>query len=189
MIPVLNLDWLRKNHKMIHYFGLGFIQLKVDETWRFHFYHPELPRITNDEEVHNHRYNFHSSILMGTFKHETFEVTRGRGWIKERETCRPDAPCENPFTEHCGLSLNTTFHLRAGDSYYLAHNVFHRVVGHYAITRLKRGPIEKEFAEVIRKEGESKICPFSSKIPEARLWAYVEHMIGKDDPTLQDLPR
>jgi len=28
----LDIDWLVKNHELIHYFGLGFIQLKLNQS-------------------------------------------------------------------------------------------------------------------------------------------------------------
>lgn len=35
----LDTDFLRKNHQLIHFFGLGFVQLKLDANLRMHFYH------------------------------------------------------------------------------------------------------------------------------------------------------
>ena len=32
------IDYLIKNHIIIQYFGLGFIQIKINENVRFHFY-------------------------------------------------------------------------------------------------------------------------------------------------------
>lgn len=43
---LLNLAWLKANHRTIHYFGLGFIQLKLDESRRMHFYVPSLKPTT-----------------------------------------------------------------------------------------------------------------------------------------------
>ena len=48
------------------YFGLGFIQCKINQHERVHIYHPDLMPIVNiEEEIHNHRYDFESTILMG----------------------------------------------------------------------------------------------------------------------------
>jgi hypothetical protein len=35
----------------------------------------------------------------------------------------------------------------------------------------------KDNAEVIRKRNAEKICPFSKKIPDAKLWEIVEQML------------
>lgn len=36
----MNIDWLKANSTMIHYFGLGFIQVKLGDLDRVHFYLP-----------------------------------------------------------------------------------------------------------------------------------------------------
>ena len=68
----LNIDQLIKNYYKIHFFGLGFIQVKVSDSTRYHFYHKDLPAFT--DHPHNHRYNFTSTCLKGRLKHNLYEV-------------------------------------------------------------------------------------------------------------------
>ncbi len=42
------IDYLIKNHTIIQYFGLGFIQIKINENVRFHFYHKDILVTTDD---------------------------------------------------------------------------------------------------------------------------------------------
>jgi hypothetical protein len=56
-IKDIKLNDLKEKCKMIHYFGLGFIQIKIDDTYRLHFYTNKLPKILHEEEVHNYRNN------------------------------------------------------------------------------------------------------------------------------------
>jgi hypothetical protein len=48
--------------------GLGFIQLVLPANRRLHVWHPKLPRRNcyADSAVHNHRFGFHSRVLIGT---------------------------------------------------------------------------------------------------------------------------
>jgi hypothetical protein len=58
-----------------HWFGLGFVQLKLDEHRRIHFWHPDHSSDTPEEEVHNHRYDFNSRIMAGIIVHEVWDFT------------------------------------------------------------------------------------------------------------------
>lgn len=56
--------------------GLGFIQVKLPRNRRLHVWHPDLPRRSCFERsaIHNHRFSFHSTVLVGTQVNRRFEV-------------------------------------------------------------------------------------------------------------------
>ncbi len=83
---------------MIHYFGLGFIQLKINFETRMHFYSPELPQITSNEDVHNHRYDFESCVLKGELEQELFHVINGDTHLREQESCQAGVHTESTPT-------------------------------------------------------------------------------------------
>src|SRR5579863_7289598 len=56
-----------------YWFGLGFIQLKLNDTARMHFWLPEIPH-PEREEIHNHRYDFSSIVLAGHLLHEVWHL-------------------------------------------------------------------------------------------------------------------
>lgn len=173
-----NIDWLKKNHQMIHYFGLGFVQLKIDEQFRIHFYTPELPPITPDEDIHNHRYDFESYILKGKFQQELFHVAVGNTHVCEEESCKEGIHSKSEG-KTCGIALAGRHQYQAGSSYWLSHATFHRVKADNCVTLLKRSDYKKELAEVIRPVEGSKVCPFSQKIEDEKLWTIVDKMIGE----------
>src|SRR5271170_5939334 len=72
-IKDIDLKALKKNHARLYYFGLGFIQLKINEWERLHFYSAKLPPIT--EDIHNHRYGFLSRILKGKLGNHVFDIS------------------------------------------------------------------------------------------------------------------
>ena len=64
-----------------------------------------------------------------------------------------------------------------GSRYFITHDVFHRIKTVRAVTLLKRGSIVKEMAEVIRPASAVKVCPFSKKIDDGKLWHIVEGIL------------
>lgn len=176
----LNIDWLKQNHQMIHYFGLGFIQLKIDLTHRLHFYTPELPPITPWEDVHNHRYDFWSSILKGALSQALFQVVDGDSHVREQESCQEGVMADTPGVP-CGIVLASKHHYQPGSEYWVEHQTFHQVVPQVSkagcITYVTRSEYRKPLAEVIRPKGATKVCPFSQKVEESRLWEIVESML------------
>jgi hypothetical protein len=176
MSKYLNYKWLKANHQMIHYFGLGFVQLKLDNSTRMHFYSPELTPLVPEEEVHNHRYNFSSLVLKGEFKQELFEVVAGDTHVREQETCKADVKATGEPVP-CALKQVTSHIYGEGSRYWISHEAFHRVGAETAVTLVTRSPYEKELAEVVRRKDAPKVCPFSQRVEDDKLWDIVERML------------
>lgn len=172
----LDFDWLKANHEMIHYFGLGFIQLKIDKTFRMHFYTNRLPAIVPEEDVHNHRYDFSSKVLKGKLIQEFFAITDDDTHILEKESCKEGVEAEGGG-KPCGLQRLCVQHLHAPSHYFIHHGAFHKVQSDDCITLLERGDYQKELAEVVRLKNGQKVCPFSQKVPEEQLWEIVKDML------------
>jgi len=170
----IDVGLLKDNHVRLYYFGLGFIQLKVDDRLRLHFYSPELPTIT--EDVHNHRYDFDARILKGKITNFTFDILEGETHQINNESCNPDieAPSE---TKLCNITLADQETYTTGQVYKMKHQDFHRVEATDCITLLSRSSYKKEFAQVITPVGKKSVCPFSKQIPEDKLWSIIEDMV------------
>jgi hypothetical protein len=168
-ISEIDLEWLKKNHQMIHYFGLGFIQLKITDRFRLHFYSDKLPPIVDEDEVHNHRYGFKSTILLGELSQEVFNLTSGETHTVEQDNCQEGFKMEKP-PQPCGIQFIHSSTYATGSSYVLTHEVFHRVkTSKNCITLLDRLPYQKDLADIVRKKDSGKVCPFSQKITESDL--------------------
>ena len=174
----INLEWLKKNHQMIHYFGLGFIQLKIDDTYRLHFYTKELPPIIEEEDIHNHRYNFTSKVLKGVFEQSLFKTIEGTTHFLEKENCQPQRPLTEDEPVECGIELIAKCRFPKGSEYYLTADIFHRVKADDCITLLRREPKTKDLADVVRIKDRPKICAFSKQIPEKELWEIVSNCLA-----------
>lgn len=161
------------------YFGLGFIQLKIDTKYRMHFYHDDLIPIVPDEELHDHRYNFTSHILNGTFTQEIYdfqETEDGTHQLKEVDCQNPDNKMEGSVLGTPRLLNMSTY--TKGSSYWINRDLFHRVKSSgNTITILERERVEKNFARVISPLGNHSICPFSAPLGPERCWELIEDMI------------
>jgi hypothetical protein len=173
----LTLDYLKKNYSHIHYFGLGFIQIKLTKSTRVHFYTDLLPPIIDKEEIHNHRYDFTSTILSGTLTQETFTIIEGNTHTKQNESCKEGEIMKNTTAVECSAYLSSAQNFSESSNYFINHNTFHRVYSKNAITFLERSEYKKEFAEVLRPKDIFPTCPFSKKIAEKELWEIVKKML------------
>lgn len=174
----IDINFLKNNHQMIHFFGLGFVQLKLDNQLRMHFYHPDIKPITPDEEIHNHRYDFISNIIAGSFSQELFKVTSGDSdFYMIEENCKSEKLVDPVKVPVIITSLGFN-HYKAGDSYTCVTSDFHRVKTDFAITRLYRGQIMSDNALVIKNKNDESICPFSKQLSNNECWEIIESCIN-----------
>lgn len=183
--PILDIDHLKSFEVEPAYFGLGFIQLKIKKNSRVHFYHNDLPVLT--EEPHNHRYGFLSYIMQGRFEQELYQFSHnvpGGEYYMDYEDCRPESGLVDDITgnEIIPGALKETFHAeyQAGDYYQIDADTLHTVKGsNNAITYLVREEPSKKYAGVVRKIGAEKVCPFSEPISVDRCWEMIEDMLPR----------
>jgi hypothetical protein len=182
MSNLLNIDVLRRLGQP-SWFGLGFIQLKLNDTHRMHFWHPSLTPDVPDDEIHDHRYNFSSTILLGRMHHETWTFDPNMFGSHEmvEVSCDPAAPIVNPKKTLGAPRLTGSYNLNTGSQYTFKINEFHKSKTTRCISLLQRDPPEKEFARVIRPRGNPEICPFSNPKDPAQLWEIIEDLLRSPD--------
>jgi hypothetical protein len=174
-IKEIDYNWLRNNHERIYFFGLGFIQLKINETYRLHFYIPELPSFV--DHPHNHRYDFESTILKGEFTNNIYKEVTGLDFIIQEDSCSEGfIPTKKPRNANFELVSSTTY--TTGETYSMNHETFHTVKADRAITLLKRSAYKKELADVAYPSNQKKVCPFMSKLSEDLLWDYIKQELN-----------
>lgn len=177
----LDVDYLRTFGTVPHWFGLGFIQLKLTNDTRIHFWHPDLLADTPEEELHDHRYRFHSHILLGEITHEEWFIENAPDGDHEivQVSCKP-GDSKDPVPVARGfLRQGSTYHMKAGTSYEFAETGFHRIRATKAVTYLERGPVTKDLANVIREVNAPSVCPFERKIAANKLWDYIADLLPK----------
>lgn len=175
---LLDIDHLRSFDVEPAYFGLGFIQLKILPNERVHFYHEDLPVIA--EEPHDHRYGFYSRILQGRFIQSlfTFKDNPDGQYELIYEDCKPGHEMKGPEPRRGEIAGIFHGEYTAGDCYRIEANTLHTVNGiDNAITHITRDEPYKDFAGVVRKISEEKVCPFSQPIPANQCWEMIEDML------------
>lgn len=178
---VLDIDWLKSNYTRLYYFGLGFIQLKISDTQRVHFYTNEFP-LTSKDEIHNHRYCFTSKILKGQLEQELYFASENKkgDWVIRKESCKKDFKAESEIIS-CDLEIISKKTFYPGSEYWIEHQTFHKVFSTNAITLLTTEKYNKELADVISpKNIETFICPFSIEVPQDRLFEVIAKRIQND---------
>lgn len=176
----LSVDYLKNNHTKIHAFGLGFIQIKLGEVERVHVYTAKVSLTTTEEEIHNHRYNFTSTILKGTLKNKIYQVEANENgkFMLIDEACNPNVAKSDKKLRVNQPKLITEFNTGIGQSYHIDKDVFHQVEAlEGTITLVERGPVVKSMAQIIYPEDISTTCPFSSNLPEEELWKIVKECL------------
>lgn len=181
----LDIDYL-KMLGIPYYFGLGFIQLKFNNgNSRLHFYHPEILPILDDEEIHNHRYEFDSYVVKGFIDHEIFTYKaysalydKSKFSLVEVSCKKEDAGKEPKFIRSVKPIRLAKFTTLQDSSYSLTPDAFHRIkIWTPTITFLRRGPIVTDTAQVIRDDSKPAVCPFSKKMSPDECWEVIEKII------------
>lgn len=176
-------EYLKNNHYEKYMFGLGFIQVKVNSKLRYHFYHPELLSVVPDEEIHNHRYNFTSTVLKGTLSQTVFSVQPATehdcDYFRNTVSCDPTKPAPNK-SYPANIVSSFTSNTSAGGSYEINSETFHKVLPtkEPTITKVVRDTSSmKLFAETIRPKDVKPVCPFSPNMPEEEIYFWIERII------------
>lgn len=177
----LDINWLREQGAEPHWFGLGFIQLKLNETERLHFYpdHTNYRSFVGPNNLHDHRYDFSSQVLQGRIAQNLFGFGVGDGSYElTYVSCDPANPAPETTPVQGKLTNIGRMNMVAGNSYWLDADTFHDFYGYdNAITLLTRGPIRKSLARVVRPVGAEDVCAFSQPKPVSELWDMIESML------------
>lgn len=165
------------------WFGLGFIQLKLSENQRLHFWHDRLkPNSGHEEEAHNHRYDFHSTVLKGELLDELwqFHSDPHGEWNMWRVSCQPGDSGDAAIIGRVGITSITPRRIATNQTYFMPETCFHRTFPQGSVvTCLNRGPVIAERALVIRPVGKEHICPFRVVMSEDELWSIIEEIIDE----------
>ena len=165
-----------------HWFGLGFIQLKLNYTHRVHFWHPALDKDLPDEELHDHRYNFTSHVLKGQLTNEVWQFLPADTGTLELVTvdCKPGDSAEPDVISKGHTTLLASHTMHAGDHYHMYMDTFHRIHATHAITLLERDTVQKDLARVIRNPINPFVCPFAAPKPVKELWELIKDCIENE---------
>jgi hypothetical protein len=171
--------FLKATGAVPHYFGLGFIQMKFNEQYRMHFWHPALSAIVGEKELHDHRYDFKSYVLHGKTTHEVYEFseseTGDHGMYEV--SCKPGDEREPGFKGRGNVQAAGSYTMVKGSVYEFPHTQFHRIRATECITLVERRDVVKEMATILKPIDDGHVCPFSQTIPSDQLWDYIAELV------------
>ncbi len=177
MNQYLNLEYLKNHCTKIHAFGLGFIQIKLGEVERVHVYTKKVTLTTQEEEIHNHRYDFKSTVLKGKLTNKLYQVKENINgqFILVDEACNPNLPKSDKQQSVDKPILCSQFYTEQGQTYFIEKDTFHQVEAQEGtITLVQRGPVVKPTAQIIYPQNQINTCPFSVNLSEDKLWEMVK---------------
>lgn len=188
----LDIDFLRASGAKPHFF-LDFIQIKLNDQERMHFWHPELPAFGAEEELHDHRYDFHSRVMVGSTTHEEWyftEATDGSFEMIEK-SCQPGNEIPPRRIALGDVRKGGSYTMVAGSEYHFPHDRFHRIKTERCVTLLTRGEIVKDVAKIIKPVDTPDFCPFETKIEDSRLWEIMDDLLKGQKPGyhLREIPK
>lgn len=175
MIP--DIDYFKSNAKVIQYFGLGFVQIKINENTRFHFYNSDLV-VTAQDDIHNHRCGFKSTILTGSLNENIYSVSQGDEYYVKVSKCQKGVKNELlDLKVDAKLIMSTTYY--RGSHYFRYPNEFHTVSATHCITELFLFLPKSENALVLIENKENiDYCPFVAEYSTEDLWELVNNTIN-----------
>ena len=175
------IDELKSYNVKPAFFGLGFIQLKINDKERYHFWHEDLPGIIAEEEIHDHRYDFISEVLYGSLYQEVWDFEENYLGTHEmyEVSCDAENTVDPSYICTGDVYLTSSYELIVGSKYTMFADTFHKAkpLNGYAVTKLTRSATTKSMARVIKPKNTSHICPFSVKYSEKELWEKIESML------------
>lgn len=174
----LDIDFLRASGAEPQFF-LDFIQLKLDDRFRMHFWHQDLPAYGAEEELHDHRYDFVSRVLVGQTTHEEWYFTENPDGDMEiiEKSCQPGSEVPARQVAVGNVKCGGTYTMARGSQYHFPNDRFHRIRTARCVTLLERGEIVKDVARIIKPKGAGDFCPFERKIEPKKLWEVIEDLL------------
>lgn len=146
-----------------HANGFDKLVLEVGSGWKMRFHYWPTPEASLDGvNIHNHRWDFASSILLGTLQAHYYEVTEDVGGALDAFSYEsPDGSNAYRFTlrGRAGATLVETTQLPVGITYALDHQRSHRVsvIDSPAASLVLQGPVRKNATRVLRKPNSPEV--------------------------------
>ena len=144
-----------------------------------HFWHPDLPRNgAYDAEWHDHRYDFHSSVITGDITNEiAFYESDINGSHDLYSVCCAGTGSE--FKERVSIHKVAEFNTQAGNSYFLEKDMLHRVRANRCVTLQTRGAGITKLKANVATESFVETSPFEQILSEDYMWEIMEDLLGK----------
>jgi len=168
--------YLKDNATRIHYWGLGFIQVRVGENVNYHFYSESIAPNFDTENPHNHAREFRSEILAGCLEEKRYHLTEGGSYEMRDNLCTTDDGIVPEKLYGVGCVEHNFY--EKGDKYVCDKDTFHTVSATDCITKItKYGDRGEVFSLKLNEAPKGVITRYSEDI----LWKIVKEMCDKHE--------
>jgi len=162
-------QYLKENHQKILHWGLGFIQVRVNDDVNYHFYTDKISANFDCETPHNHRRSFISEILAGVLQEKVLFVKEGGSLALTSNLCSV-----SEFGGYVRITSVDNNTYKKGDKYLRTPYEYHTVSSSNCVTRLEKFGDEHEVYSL----GETEPVEIV-KYDEDFLWGIVEEMCNE----------
>lgn len=168
--------------------GNGFVQVYLSPRKRLDIWHPDLPAIPTAGGVHDHRFSFTSTILLGKLQHDIYAVESAD--TDDPALFRVDCgqPAPGPFTFStappvclggCRATLLGSFTFPRGVSYSFERGKFHEtktpsgLITMTLLTKVDEDP--NHHSRVVRARADGPLGhAFAHDVSMPRIWRAIE---------------
>jgi hypothetical protein len=166
--------------------GLGFIQVKLEGNQRLHVWHPDLPRRSCYEHsaIHNHRFNFVSTVLIGRQINRRYSVADADGGTHDLISHDGPRGPEGGRLSYVAGRVNVLARedevIDAGHSYLMNQLEYHETPNSGIVVTVMRKLVEGTVhASSLITHGVTFDQSFDRyQLPEAELWRFVVDAMG-----------
>lgn len=169
------MKFILKDHALsIKEFGLGFIQIKLDEAISLNVYTDKVKKFINYNSPHNHQRNFKSYILNGLLLERIYDVSLNENGQSAFCGC---GDIDDVINEKYEVSSGHQMIYNKGDVYRRDKELYHTVeASDGTITLIVKDMSSKHNALVIGEKSVNLNYIFT----ENQLWDIVENYINDD---------
>lgn len=166
--------------------GLGFVQVPLG-PFRLHVWHPELPRrrCFEHSQVHDHRFGFESTVLVGTQFNVTYSIDgSGGGYVAYLHEGDRLPTGNRPWVRRGTLDIihHDTEEVLAGETYRMRPYIFHKTVagGDGRVATVMRKTVEHVTgARSLCRVGVEPHVDFDRhQVADSDLWDVVVDVLG-----------
>lgn len=171
---LLTVETLKNKAISIKEFGIGFIQIKLDNIQYINLYTDKVPLFSNSNAPHNHQEDFISRILSGAIVETMYDVFEGENGQSAFCGC---GNTDSIITEKYSYIVKSINIHSQDEIYYRAKEDFHSVIASENTITLvtKVNPDNNHDAIIIANKSE-----YNTKHTKEELWSIVEQMLNEE---------
>lgn len=138
------IDDFSPTQEQVSLHGLGFMQVILPASKRLHVWHPDIPRRKCHavSSIHNHRFAFKSTVLIGTMVNRRYEIVRSPEAYATHDMVSHDGErlatgARRSFVDgHCKVTPYPDEVYEPGQSYYMDALAYHETVASGVVVTL-----------------------------------------------------